>query len=172
MGRRPNSCCPGRSVVLSANSSAPAGAEDRRARAHRRHAAHGGDPNTEHKHVSDRRYGDAQRCNSVIPRWAGDLGQHGRRNGPQPVGKCPFLIELQHRQQVERAEPLAPFRTQVLPTDHSGSVTVSDVSGLVGVRLSVSVLSVAAYACPPAHTRTRFGTVSSGGRRPGSHQVV
>lgn len=33
---------------------------------------------------------DAQRCNVVIPRWAGDLGQHGRRNGPQPVGNPPF----------------------------------------------------------------------------------
>ena len=40
------------------------------------------------------------------------------------------------------------------------------------VRIRVSVLSVVAYACPPAHTRTRFGTASSGGRRPASHQVV
>ena len=64
------------------------------------------------------------------------------------------------------------FHTQVLPTDRSVSVSVSDVSGLVGVSISVSVLSVAAYACPPAHTRTQFVTASSGGRRPASHEVV
>ena len=66
----------------------------------------------------------------------------------------------------------APFHTQVLPTDRSVSVSVSDVSGLVGVSISVSGLSVAAYVCPPAHMRTQFVIASSGGRRRAAHGVV